>query len=383
MRLLHTLTLVAALAAPLLGCAGDTSDASGGAALPDAAADTQGLDGGAIDGQVADARADATADAPTADDALTDATPVQDVTADAQAGPDIQPDAQGDAQGDVQGDAQAGSDAEADVPDGAPSDAAAPGPDAQPGGVIEATTGARCSPETRIGLVVIQSFDGGPLDASAAIDDRPPILGAEATASDAACTFYQALLPGFCGACPPGTLCDPASTCQAPPAPLPVTLRLDAGGQSQTFEPTEGGQTWGSVTLPGGAFAMEVSWPGVTVHLAETAVPGLLEGVTGTLEGGPDQPTAMDITWTPPTDGAEVFTRIPINHHAAGPTATECAVPASSGALHVDGSMLTPLSVITGLEFQGIEHVRFAAADTPDGCVELRLTVQSYPNLTY
>jgi hypothetical protein len=58
-------------------------------------------------------------------------------------------------------------------------------------------------------------------------------------------------------------------------------------------------------------------------------------------------------------------------------------VPASAGALHVDGSMLLPLAVATGLEFQGMDHVRFAAAETPAGCVEIRMMVSHYPNLSY
>ena len=64
-----------------------------------------------------------------------------------------------------------------------------------------------------------------------------------------------------------------------------------------------------------------------------------------------------------------------------GLTFTECAVPASSGALHIDGAMLQPLAAVTGLEFQGVEHVRFAAASTPAGCVELRYETQQYTSL--
>lgn len=38
--------------------------------------------------------------------------------------------------------------------------------------------------------------------------------------------------------------------------------------------------------------------------------------------------------------------------------------------------MLEPLAVATGLEFQEFEHVRFAAAETSRGCVELRFTTR-------
>ena len=74
----------------------------------------------------------------------------------------------------------------------------------------------------------------------------------------------------------------------------------------------------------------------------------------------------------PAKDGAFVRTTIPINHHAGGPTFTECAAPDGSGAFHADAAMINPLAVKTGLEFQGVEHVFVAAAVTPQGCVEFR-----------
>ena len=49
--------------------------------------------------------------------------------------------------------------------------------------------------------------------------------------------------------------------------------------------------------------------------------------------------------------------------------------------MHVDGDMLTPLAVVTGLEFQGLEHQRVAAAETPLGCVEFRFTTKQYVGL--
>jgi hypothetical protein len=37
--------------------------------------------------------------------------------------------------------------------------------------------------------------------------------------------------------------------------------------------------------------------------------------------------------------------------------------------------------VVTGLEFQGIEHVRFARAIVPSGCFEIRYSRQLYVDL--
>jgi len=45
--------------------------------------------------------------------------------------------------------------------------------------------------------------------------------------------------------------------------------------------------------------------------------------------------------------------------------------------------MLLPLAVSTGLEFQGIEHVRFAVAETPLGCVEFRFTIFQHVDLGF
>jgi hypothetical protein len=344
-------------------------DAGGGAASPDLSSDA-GNDAAIPDAAAPDAAADVS-------------------------GPDASDSAGGDADGGAgpadatAPDTGAGDAAEdtGNAPDTAAPDTGNPmdvaEPDAGPGGTIEAVPGERCSLGARIGLVTISAYEGGPLDASVVINDAPDVLQAEAVASDAACTFYEQLAPGFCDACPPDTLCDHTGTCKAYPSPVPATLRLVAGGESQTFEPQGGGQAWGPVTLPGRTFAVEVALGDLTIQLGETTVPEPLLALTGTLEGGSEAPTGLDITWTPQPDGGEVFTRIPINHHAAGPTATECSVPASAGALHVDGSMLLPLAVATGLEFQGMDHVRFAAAETPAGCVEIRMMVSHYPNLSY
>ncbi len=244
--------------------------------------------------------------------------------------------------------------------------------------------GARCVPASRIGLVQIYGYPAPTttVEASASINDRvdPWMPGPKLT--DASCSFFQEADPAFCDPCPSGQLCAPDATCQALPVPVgDLVLTLSAGGASQAFE-ADGSSSgaWGTVTLPGRAFAVELAWSGLTVTLLETAVPEALADATMTLAGAYDAPTALDLTWTPPAAGGSVFTHIPINHHAAGPTFTECTVDASAGALHVDGAMLAPLAVITGLEFQGIEHVRFAAADTPHGCVELRFQVHQYVN---
>ncbi len=251
--------------------------------------------------------------------------------------------------------------------------------------VFAAVPGQRCTPSTRVGEVVVygQADPATPLEASAVMVDRQDAWAPAPKLADAACTFFLQAPPAYCESCPVDTLCAPDATCQAMPAPATdIVLVLSAGGAAQTFPASGTSGAYGLVTLPGRTFSVAVSWAGLTVTLGDTAVPDGLDGLSGT-EGGPwNAPTAMDLAWTPAAGDTSVFTHIPINHHAGGPTYTECLVPASSGALHVDGAMLAPLAVVTGLEFQGIEHARFAAAKTPLGCVELRFRVQQYVNLT-
>jgi hypothetical protein len=269
-----------------------------------------------------------------------------------------------------------------EVPDAEPAetgqgDAEAGAEDGVQPTVFAAVPGARCPHGSLVGTVQVAGSEWGPgLDAAAGINDRPDAwLPVEPALQDASCAFYPQPPPAFCGDCPPGTLCAPDATCQAMPAPLPgVTLTLSAGGEEQVVT------NWGAVTLPGRTFAVTLAWDGLTVTLGPTAVPGLLEGASLTLSDSPGKPMALDVRWTPPPDGGTVFTRIPINHHAGSSTFTECAVEASAGSLHVDDAMLAPLAVATGLEFQGIEHARFAAAETPAGCVEIRFFVQQHPD---
>jgi len=127
-----------------------------------------------------------------------------------------------------------------------------------------------------------------------------------------------------------------------------------------------------------------VSWGETEVELeAMPVASGELADVAIDTESDEyDMPGALDATWQPADDGAFVRSRIPINHHAGGPTFTECRAPTSAGAFHADANMVNPLAVQTGLEFQGIDHVFIAAARTPQGCIEFRFgtPIYAFPN---
>jgi hypothetical protein len=120
---------------------------------------------------------------------------------------------------------------------------------------------------------------------------------------------------------------------------------------------------------------MTLSWDETEVQLDAMPVAGAaLDDVMVSVENDDyDMPGALDATWQPSPEGSIVRSRIPINHHAGGPTFTECRAPVSSGAFHADAAMINPLSVRTGLEFQGLQHAFVAAATTPEGCIEFRL----------
>ena len=45
--------------------------------------------------------------------------------------------------------------------------------------------------------------------------------------------------------------------------------------------------------------------------------------------------------------------------------------------------MIDPLAVVTGLEFQGLQHVQTAAIDLDEGCVDVQYGVNQYVSPTY
>jgi hypothetical protein len=273
---------------------------------------------------------------------------------------------------------------------GPPLEAGAPGRDAEvdagpldpwPPGTTMAVPGTYCELTERIGLVgVIQRVDLAKPNVWGEVYDRPDPWLAEPERTTAACAFHRFEQSSLCTACAFDEHCDREGRCvKAPRRRTDLVLKLSANGDTQTFASRpETGELYGEVTLSE-PFGMELVIGAHTITLEPTPLPVGLTNLSGTLHGGYEAPTGLDVTWSGPDDGF-AFTRIPINHHAGGPTFTECRVPADAHTLHVDGDMLEPLAVSTGLEFQGMDHVRSAAAQTPFGCVELRYTYAHYPD---
>lgn len=258
-------------------------------------------------------------------------------------------------------------------------------PDADPHTPIVAVAGQRCDLSERVGLVQLESTGGEPAShwISAVLEDAPSPWYGEPALSDASCAFHRFVPEGACPPCDADELCAIDGTCvHAPARLLDAALTVTSDGSDETFvaDPVTG-DLWGSVTLGGPTFALAIRFGEHTITVPAAAIPTTLDALDGMLEGSYEAPTRLDLTWAPAPAGTHVFTHIPINHHAAGPTFTECTTPATTGSLSVAEAMLAPLAIITGLEFQGLEHVRFFAAETPLGCVEVRYLTRHWVNL--
>ncbi|HEU5061506.1 MAG TPA: hypothetical protein VFU21_33525 [Kofleriaceae bacterium] len=259
------------------------------------------------------------------------------------------------------GDSDPRSDADAGAPDAAL--------DLSP---VAAVPGDRCAAEDRVGIVEVTV---GRVVRADLFDRSDPWIAAPVLA-DGSCALHRFEVQQ-CDGCADDEICGADARCTRIPRRDPAgRLVVRAAGDEQVFEaePTTG-ELGGAITLPGDRFALEVVAFGQTVTLAgETGVPDPLPGFSAMLLGTYDAPEGIAATWDPVPDGSHLFTRIPINHHAAGPTFTECAGDGSAGSLDISQPMLEPLAVATGLEFQFFDHVRFAAAETSRGCVEIRFS---------
>jgi len=235
-----------------------------------------------------------------------------------------------------------------------------------------------------MGVVELMGFPSPYVQVS--LFDRPDPWVGEAEASTATCEFHR-YTPGSCGACEAGKKCSIASECLPERRTIKnVTLEVETVGSVRHYDAdSQLGGIYSSLDIgdADSSYAMTLSWDETVIVLDATRVAGddLASVSISTESTQYDMPGALDATWESTSD-AFVRSRIPINHHAGGPTFTECRAPASSGTFHADAAMIDPLAVQTGLEFQGIEHEFVAAAVTPQGCVEFRFgsKIQAFPN---
>lgn len=251
---------------------------------------------------------------------------------------------------------------------------------APPGGSGEAVIGQRCAVASTIGVVQLAGFPE-PYVQVTLYDRKDPWLAAPELVTPT-CAYHH-YTPGVCQGCEAGELCSDADECVPEPRTVKdAKLVVSTGGQQREYEanPQLGG-IYSMLNIGDGEaeFAMTLSWGETRVTLSPMPVgSGNIADLSVDIEGDSSAPGALDATWEPSAQGGFLRTRIPMNHHAAGPTFTECAAPESAGTFHADAEMVDPLAVVTGLEFQGVEHVFIAAAETAQGCVEFRFGPQLF-----
>lgn len=265
------------------------------------------------------------------------------------------------------------------LPDASVSTEIDAGVDAGPSLVtVTAQPRAQCTAETLVGRVDIEDASGMVNVTAQLFDKPPPWIGAPAL-EDAVCAFHDGTGATGC-TCAMGEVCSHDGACTAAQqAVADLQLILRAGDDEQQLtEADASGMLSGAVTLAGDAFSVELRSATRRILFPVTTLPAPLQGASAMLMGTYDMPTGLDVTWTAAAPDTFVFTHVPMNHHVGTPSFTECSIEGSAGAMHISGPLLQPLSVATGLEFQGISHGRIAAAETPEGCVELRFFRRLY-----
>ena len=255
--------------------------------------------------------------------------------------------------------------------------------DTTPGGPIAAVPGARCKLSERIGLIEVEAQGPSTVYLNGSVSDRPNPYYGEPELADAACAFHRFNPQGACAPCDEDELCGIDGVCvKAPVRRTDTRVVVDHGGQTTELAANgETGEIFGELASDPQTYALTLHVGDQRITLGATTVPGALNA-SGTLSGDSMDPKGVTTTWAAQAGDSQVYTRISINHHAAGPTFTECHVPASSGTLSIAGTMLKPLAVVTGLEFQGLEHQRVAAAETAAGCIEFRFFYKEFTSLT-
>ena len=253
-----------------------------------------------------------------------------------------------------------------------------------PSGPVKAVMGQLCPIEETIGIVQLSGFPSPYVQVS--LHDRPDPWIGEPELSTSTCDYHH-YEPGACGACEAGEVCSIDSACVPEQRTVKdATLKVKTGASERQYQadPKLGGiYSMVDIGNASASYAMTLSWADVEVQLdAMPVASGTLTDAAVSIEGDSSAPGALEATWKPSQQGAFVRSRIPINHHAGGPTFTACAALESAGKFHADAAMVNPLAVITGLEFQGLQHEFVAAANTPQGCVEFRFGEQIpiFPN---
>jgi hypothetical protein len=237
----------------------------------------------------------------------------------------------------------------------------------------EATLGVSCAPTELAGWVTLapandQLYLGG------VVYNAPQPLTGVPTIDNQHCAFHHYDSSG-CATCEAPLVCAGDGSCVPQPVAfgdLHVVARADGVTEFAESDPTTGllsAQFDGEDKV----WALELNFGQDRVTVPAMPVADGAIGVTVAVESSDETaPGALTVSWTPAADGSVVRTEVPINHHAAPGTFTRCEADVATGSFTASAEMVDPLAVITGLEFQGVEHLQVASAQTSVGCVELR-----------
>lgn len=241
---------------------------------------------------------------------------------------------------------------------------------------IQAIHGARCMANRRIGIVTLERQQK--LQINARLYDAPePEIGMPVL-REKGCMFFEN--KGKCGACADDELCSAESKCVKAPQKLKeIEFSLSNGQQTKSYSLNQYGDIDESVVFPGDAFSIKLNLKGQEILLEKMSLPQKFENATQEMSGTSTTPTGFEFTWDAPEQPHRAFTHIRINHHRPNQgTFTECDIDAKVGKMHIEGEMLRPLAVSTGLEVQTLDHIAFAAAETEIGCVEFRFQFKEF-----
>lgn len=211
-------------------------------------------------------------------------------------------------------------------------------------------------------------------------EEPNPQIG-EPTLTNTHCQYH-----GFggsgCGECAADEVCAFDLTCQpAPVAALDLVFDVTVDGQTQTVPPSNDGLAFAQIATEAVDPSVDISlaWgEGNAIEVAGLQVPRGDIQPQVSLQGDSCSPGALSASWTDLGNQAFVSTWININHHVIAPTFTRCTADESDGTWTATEPMIVPLSVVTGLEFQGLDYEQAWAAWTEDGCVEVVATRRLY-----
>ena len=214
-----------------------------------------------------------------------------------------------------------------------------------------------CDPGTEIAYVRLINYGKTTTVLAEAFDAPDVTIGTPAlVAGDCA---YHVHDRAACGGCDLGDVCSQTGGCVVRRSPvLGSTIAVTIDGVEQNFEANEFGQIWSDLGPITTDIETSLSWDGTVASAPAWSPPTGDIGPVVAVSGEWDAPGELIVTWTDQGESALVTTTVPINHHVPDSTFVHCVSAESTEMFSAPAEMIDPLAVITGLEFQDLEHER-------------------------